>query len=304
LTSELELRERDSTERNIDVYRASFQGPGENDVVDFVLGEEATADGARRFRVIGPHAQGGLGEVFVAHDEHLDRKVALKRIIPELAGDERSRERFIGEAEITGQLEHPNIAPVYSVGMDRDKLPFYATRFIDGQPLGDAIAHFHDAHAPGSDEGARLLALRKLLGRFNAVCDAVAFAHSRGVLHRDIKPANVILGRFGETILVDWGLAKRIGAPESNSLVGLANQRQHDGGRITEQGSVLGTLLYMSPEQAQSATGTIGPASDVYSLGATLYHLLTGVPPFAGTDHEELRRKVIRGEFRAPREVD
>ncbi len=152
--------------------------------------------------------------------------------------------------------------------------------------------------------GSSVARVRKLLGRFNAVCDAVAFAHSRGVLHRDIKPANVILGRFGETILVDWGLAKRIGASESDSLAGLVKEREHDGGRITEQGSVLGTLPYMSPEQARSATGPVGPASDIYSLGATLYHLLTGVPPFAGTGHEELRRRVIQGEFRTPREVD
>ena len=244
LTSERELREQDAKARDIDVYRAFFKGPGENDVVDFILGDEAKADGRRRFHVIEPHAQGGLGEVFIAHDQHLDRNVALKRIKPELAEDESSRNRFIGEAEITGQLEHPNIAPVYSLGLDRDKLPFYAMRFIEGQPLHEAIAQFHKDHASGSEHGARLLALRKLLGRFNAVCDAVAFAHSRGILHRDIKPANVILGRFGETILVDWGLAKRIGAPESDSLVGLVNQRERDGDRITEQGSVLGTLPY------------------------------------------------------------
>jgi hypothetical protein len=139
--------------------------------------------------------------VLIAPDRQLDRNGALKRIKPELALDESSRNRFVREAEITGQLEHPNIAPVYSLGLDRDRSPFYAMRFIDGQPFHEAIAHFHKSGAARSDQGSRLLALRKLLGKYNAVCDAVAFAHSRGVLHRDIKPGNVILGRFEAVVL-------------------------------------------------------------------------------------------------------
>jgi tRNA A-37 threonylcarbamoyl transferase component Bud32 len=304
LTSELELGAQDAKARDIEAYRSLFSGPGENDVVDYVLGEETKADAERRFHVVKRHAQGGLGEVFIAHDRHVDRDVALKKIKPELAEDESSRNRFMREAEITGQLEHPNIAPVYSMGLDGDKLPFYAMRFIEGQPLNEAISEFEKTRTLGSKQGERLLALRKLLGRFNAVCDAVAFAHSRGILHRDIKPANVILGRFGETILADWGLAKKIGASESDSFAGPAVDWEHDGARMTEHGSVLGTLPYMSPEQAQSATGPLSAATDIYSLGATLYHLLTGRPPFVGNVYEELRRKVIQGDFRSPRQVD
>ena len=304
LTSELELRQQDAKARDVDAYRACFSGPGENDVVDFVLGDDAKADGERRFHVRKRHAQGGLGDVFIAHDRQLDRDVALKRIKPELAEDEGSRNRFIREAEITGQLEHPNIAPVYSLGLDRDQLPFYAMRFIEGQPLHEAIADFAKIRAAGKKQGERLFALRKLLGRFKAVCDAVAYAHSRGILHRDIKPANVILGRFGETILADWGLAKKIGSPESDSPAGPLEHGEHDGTRMTEHGSVLGTLPYMSPEQAQSATGPLTAASDIYSLGATLYHLLTGRAPFAGKDYEQVRRKVIQGDFPPPRQID
>jgi tRNA A-37 threonylcarbamoyl transferase component Bud32/HEPN domain-containing protein len=304
LTSELELRTQDARAHDIDAYRACFSGPSETDVVDSVLGEEARADNRRRFQVSGLHARGGLGELFVAHDSHLDRAVALKRMRPELAEDESIRNRFVGEAEITGRLEHPNIAPVYDLGLDFDHLPYYAMRFIEGQPLNEAIARFRKEHPAGTEQGRRLIELRKLLRSFNAVCDAVAFAHSRGIVHRDIKPANVILGRFGETILVDWGLAKGMGAPEVDSPVAIVRDREPGRNHSTELGSMLGTLPYMSPEQARSATEAIGAASDVYSLGATLYHLLTGRPPFAGTDLEELRRKVISGDFQSPRRVD
>jgi len=304
LTLEIELREEDAKAHDLEAYRALFTDPIETEVLDFVLGGAAKEEGARRFRIVRPHARGGLGEIFVARDEQLDRVVALKRIRPELVEHESSRARFIGEAEITGRLEHPSIVPVYALGRDRDKRPFYATRFIDGKPFDQVIETYHRDHAAGSDPGKRQLALRKLLGNFIAVCNAVAFAHNRGVLHRDIKPHNVMLGPFGETMLVDWGLAKDLGTPASDAGPGPAQEDEQDGHGVSEAGSVLGTLAYMSPEQAEPKTELIGPASDVYSLGATLYHLLTGRPPFAGKDPEELRRKVIHGEFLPPRGVD
>ena len=194
----------------------------------------------------------------------------MKRMRPELGTNEMNCDRFIREAEITGRLEHPNIAPVYSLGFDGDKLPFYAMRFIDGQPLEKAIYQMRESHTAGAEPGARQFALRNLLTRFNAVCDAVAFAHSKGILHRDIKPANIIVGRFGETILADWGLAKRMDVSETDSRGGLQEQGVHGIGPMTERGSVLGTLVYMSPEQALSSSGPLGPASDIYSL-ARLY---------------------------------
>src|SRR5262249_38812048 len=135
------------------------------------------------------------------------REVALKEILPERADDPRSRRRFVREAEVTGQLEHPGVVPVYGLGTDSLGRPFYAMRLIRGRTLKDAIGQYHRTGA-GTD---KRLAFRELLGRFVAVCNAVAFAHSRGVIHRDLKPENVMLGPFGETLVVDWGLAKAVG---------------------------------------------------------------------------------------------
>src|SRR5262249_24507475 len=124
-----------------------------------------------------------------------------------------SRARFLLEAEVTGKLEHPGVVPVYGLGRYEDGRPFYAMRFVKGDSLKDAIERFHREEAT-MDAGQRVVQLRALVGRFLDVCDAVAYAHSRGVLHRDLKPGNVMLGRYGETLVVDWGLAKLLGRPE------------------------------------------------------------------------------------------
>ncbi len=173
--------------------------------------------GSSRFVILRPHARGGLGEVFVAYDKELHRDVALKEIRPDRADDDVSRARFVLEAEITGSLEHPGIVPVYGLGEFSGGRPYYAMRFVQGASLKAAIASFHAADAPGRDPGERALALRDLLRRFVNVCNAIAYAHSRGVLHRDLKPANIMLGKFGETLVVDWGLAKAIGRAEGGT---------------------------------------------------------------------------------------
>jgi serine/threonine-protein kinase len=258
-----------------------------------------------RFRVLRPHAQGGLGEVFVAHDEELRREVALKEIQPRFADDPRKRERFLLEAEITGGLEHPGVVPVYGLGTYADGRPFYAMRFIRGNTLYDAIERFHKADVAGRDPGERSLALRQLLGRFVDVCDAVAYAHSRGVLHRDLKPHNVMLGRYGETLVVDWGLAKPVGRPtgKESAEEGPLQPASVSGLTPTQAGSVLGTPQFMPPEQAAGRLDLLGAASDVYGLGATLYCLLTGKVPFEGKDVGAVLQKVQRGDFPPPRQV-
>jgi serine/threonine-protein kinase len=255
-----------------------------------------------RFRILRPHARGGLGEVFVALDAELNREVALKQILDRHVDLPESRARFMLEAEITGGLEHPGIVPVYSLGLDAGGRPFYAMRFIRGDSLRDTINDFHAGAGPGRDPGARLLGLQKLLRRFLDVCNAIAYAHSRGVLHRDLKPANIMVGRYGETLVVDWGLAKVVGTSEATGEAAL-RPLSTSGTSETLPGSAIGTPSFMSPEQANGALDQLGPASDVYSLGATLYSLLTGKAPFEKGDTPEVLARVRRGDFPPPRQI-
>src|SRR5262249_31097966 len=146
------------------------------------------------------------GEVHVAADAELGRTVALKRVRPDRLAESGSLHRFLREAEITARLEHPGIVPVYGLVPDADGQPAYAMRFVEGETLKEAIDRFHQG-----EPSERRLAFRQLLGHFVAACNAVAYAHSRGVIHRDLKPANILLGKFGETLVVDWGLAKKVG---------------------------------------------------------------------------------------------
>jgi serine/threonine-protein kinase len=258
-----------------------------------------------RFHILRPHAEGGLGKVSVARDEELHREVALKEIKPRHADHPESRSRFLLEAEITGGLEHPSIVPVYGLGAYADGRPFYAMRFIRGDSLKDAIERYHQPDGPGSDPRTAGLELRQLLGRFIAVCNAIEYAHSRGILHRDLKPSNIMLGEYGETLVVDWGLAKPLDQPGSMSGTGEKKLTPSSGsaGSYTVMGSAIGTPAYMSPEQAAGRLDILGPASDIYSLGATLYELLTGKVPFPDDEVGTVLQKVQRGDFPRPCQV-
>jgi serine/threonine protein kinase/tetratricopeptide (TPR) repeat protein len=257
-----------------------------------------------RFEVLRHHAAGGLGEVFVARDTELNREVALKQIRPRHADNPESRARFMLEAEVTGGLEHPGIVPVYGLGSHDDGRPYYAMRFIRGDSLQDCIRRFFAADGnPQRDPCERALALRELLRRFVDVCNAMEYAHSRGVLHRDLKPGNIMVGKYGETLVVDWGLAKPVDLDEAAlyPAEGALRPMSATGTVETQVGRAVGTPAYMSPEQAAGRIDQLGPLSDVYSLGATFYALLTGKAPYEGTDVGTTLQRVQRGEFPSPR---
>jgi serine/threonine protein kinase/tetratricopeptide (TPR) repeat protein len=262
----------------------------------------ATSDG-QRFRVLRPHARGGLGAVFVAFDSELHREVALKQIDEKHADEPFCRERFIAEAEITGGLEHPGVVPVYGLGADARGRPYYAMRFIKGDSLKATVVQFHTDQSLKHDPGRRSLELRKLLRRFTDACNAADYAHSRGVIHRDLKPANIIVGKYGETLVVDWGLAKSVGRAD-RSIGEETIAPSASGSSETQPGRALGTPAYMSPEQARGELDRLGPRSDVYSLGATLYCLLTGRPPFAADDIGSVLHAVEQGQFPRPSQLD
>jgi serine/threonine-protein kinase len=268
-----------------------------------------------RFQPIRLYARGGMGMAWVARDCELHREVALNVIEPRFAERPEQRSRFVLEAEITGKLEHPGVAPIYSLGQNAEGRLYYAMRFVRGESLAAVIKRFHKPVALKAGRLARHaspfwgIEFRQLLGSFLDVCNTIDYAHSRGVLHRDLKPANIILGRYGETLVVEWGLAKvidpasflpeRPGADFEPSF-----ERETPGASgAAEPGILVGTPAYMSPEQASGAIDDFGVASDVYSLGATLYELLTGDAAFRGDSQAEVLDKARNGSFPPPRSV-
>ena len=268
---------------------------------------EAAAQSRGRFRILRFHAEGALGAIYVARDEELNRDVALKRMKDELACDPNCRVRFVREAEITGRLEHPGIVPVYGLCQFPDGRPEYAMRFIEGESLRTAIARHHAGRSDSGDTAGPAFALPNLVRRFLDVCNAISYAHHRGVVHRDIKPANIMLGPYGETLVVDWGLAKSIGRPEEAADDFETTLRpSSQSGEGTPTVGAVGTPSYMSPEQASGANEQVSFASDIYGLGATLYCLLTGKAPFQGESDgaKDILLRVRSGGFRKPRELN
>lgn len=248
------------------------------------------------------HARGGLGEVFVATDHELGRTVALKRLNADQSRWSENRQRFELEAKITAKLEHPGIVPVYGLSHDSSGNPAYAMRLVDGETMAGAIRRFHDQLDAKSPSESTTVAFQQLLRQYLALCQTVAYAHSRGVLHRDIKPDNVMLGAYGEVILLDWGLATfraESGAPHGSRASVLAELEEDLALTQTRQGMIKGSPAYMSPEQAEGRWDALDFRSDIYSLGATLYQILAGSAPFAG-DTREVLEQVKRGQVPRP----
>ena len=242
-----------------------------------------------RYTVVREFGRGGQSVVYLAYDLEIGRNVAFKQLLPahrEAAASEGTlhdlEARFLREARVTGQLEHPNIVPVYEVGRRADGSLYYTQKLVRGRSLETALAAC-------TSFAERL----RLLPHFLGICQAIAYAHGRGVLHRDLKPSNVMLGAHGETIVLDWGLAKTAKDPAKATPDPVDSLLGTDSGR-TREGSVMGTPAYMSPEQAEGAAAD--ERSDVWSLGVILYELLAGRRPFEGRDTTEVLRAVRAGD--------
>jgi len=304
----------------------------------------ADEDESDRYTRTHLHAKGGMGQVWVARDGSLGRQIALKELRPEQTGNSIICSRFLYEAKITAQLEHPGIVPVYELG--GGPVPFYTMRFVKGRTLSEATRAYHKERLAGTADS---LALVKLLSAFLGVCHAVAYAHSRGIIHRDLKGQNVILGDFGEVIVLDWGIAKQVGpvqaaAPaaggdvvdssrpgspdevfldsimengtvnpdetspaateDSNPMLLRPRLDSGAGPDGTMHGQLLGTPGFMAPEQAIGLLDQIDQRTDVYGLGAVLYEILTGSPPFTGKKTMEILYRVHQEPPRPPRECN
>jgi len=252
--------------------------------------------GRGHYRVLGEIARGGMGVVMRAHDADLGRDVALKVLHEHLAGDPAVVERFVEEAQIGGQLQHPGIVSVYELGLMADERPYFTMKLVKGRTLAALLADRDDP----ADERHRFV------GLFERICQTIAYAHSRGVIHRDLKPSNVMVGAFGELQVVDWGLAKvmarggvedELRAPRAE-VSSIATVRSGPGSRASQVGSVLGTPAYMAPEQARGELEGLDERADVFSLGAILAEILTGRAPYEGDDLVEQAAAARLGPLR------
>lgn len=262
---------------------------------------------SQNYRELRFLARGGLGEVYVADDSSLNREVVLKFIRGRHRKRRDANEQFRLEAEITARLDHPGVVSVYGFGKTPDDRYCYAMQFIQGDTFESKIT---EIHSPASKEESifdqsRSVELRQLLTKFVSVCQTIAYAHNRGILHRDIKPDNIMLGRFGETLVVDWGLALAINRDDSarasgeETLMPTGNSSSSSG----STGGAVGTPAYMSPEQA-AGLPHLTPATDVFSLGATLYKILTGRAPYRGDSARETLNKAQAAAWVPPCELN
>jgi serine/threonine protein kinase/WD40 repeat protein len=268
--------------------------------IDSVPGVE---EAPGRYSEVGEYGRGGMGRVLLVQDEHLGRDIAMKELLPDENAstiDNRPSPvrmsaplmaRFLQEARITGQLEHPGIVPVYELGYRQDGTLYYTMKLVRGKTLSEAIK-----------ERKTLRDRLGLLSHFADLCNAIAYSHSRGVIHRDLKPANVMVGEFGETVVLDWGLAKTMGKADVHAD-GMAEtlhaMKLEDDSQAakTQYGQALGTPVYMPPEQAKGQLDQVDERSDVYSLGAVLYEILTADVPFTGKSVGEILDKVVNNDI-------
>ena len=247
---------------------------------------------------LGELGEGGMGSVRLVRDRKLNRRLAMKIIHPKLLSHRSASARFVEEAQVCAQLQHPNIVPVHDLGTLPDGRLYFTMKEIKGRSLDTVIKSVHDAVKDGrfhpAEDG---WTFRRLIDVFHKVCQAVGYAHSKGVLHRDLKPENIMVGEFGEVLVVDWGIAKVVGrldrAAEAGDFDLVTSSRL--GLQATRMGQVAGTPAYMAPEQARGEIDQLNAQTDVYALGAILYEILSGRAPYKGPSMQDVLKQVKWG---------
>ncbi len=246
----------------------------------------------RRYEVGYTICHGSMGAIHGARDLNLGRTVAMKVMLGDQSANRQSLARFVREARVMGQLDHPNIAPVHELAVDEDNRVYYTMKYVRGVTLKDVLGWIVEGRKKTIEE----YPLSKLVFIFQKVCDAISFAHSKGVIHRDLKPENIMIGEYGEVLVMDWGLAKLIDEPELDHPRGAS---EFDGSGVdmagTAAGDILGTPLYMAPEQASGHNDRLDERTDIFALGGILYSILTLKPPITASSMDELLRKIEMG---------